>query len=153
MIHLQQDGTSQEEIVAGLCYALARNYISNLGKGKRFAKPIAFQGGVAANKGVVKAFEELLGLKAGELVIPGYFKVMGAIGAAMMASERDSDTPVRVQTAKEALRGHLARKENEAEAGHLKRLVFNGDGSRQLDECPVLRNQHKTKVYVGILAL
>jgi predicted CoA-substrate-specific enzyme activase len=30
MVHLQQEGTSQEEIIAGLCYALARNYISNL---------------------------------------------------------------------------------------------------------------------------
>jgi predicted CoA-substrate-specific enzyme activase len=150
MIHLQQEGTSQEGIVAGLCYALARNYISNLGKGKRFAKPIAFQGGVAANKGVVKAFEGLLGLKAGELIIPQYFEVMGAIGAAMMASESNSETPIRIQAAKEALRGYLARKENEAEVGHLKRLVFNGDGSHPLDECPVLRNQHKTKVYVGI---
>ncbi|HEU65929.1 MAG TPA: 2-hydroxyglutaryl-CoA dehydratase, partial [Chloroflexi bacterium] len=60
MVHLQQEGTSQEEIIAGLCYALARNYISNLGKGRKFVKPVAFQGGVAANKGVVKAFEELL---------------------------------------------------------------------------------------------
>ncbi len=97
MIHLQQEGTSQEEIVAGLCYALARNYISNLGKGKKFSKPIAFQGGVAANKGVVKAFEELLELKPGELTIPEHFKVMGAIGAAMMASERDGDRPLRLQ--------------------------------------------------------
>ncbi len=150
MIHLQQEGTSQEEIVAGLCYALARNYISNLGKGKRFAKPIAFQGGVAANKGVIKAFEELLGLKLGELIIPENFKVMGAIGAAMMASERGSDTRIVIQAAKEALKGYLASKENEARVGHLKRLVFNGDGSHQLDECPVLGKQHKTKVYVGI---
>ncbi len=150
MIHLQQEGTSQEEIVAGLCYALARNYISNLGKGKRFAKPIAFQGGVAANKGVVKAFEGLLGLKPGELIIPENFKVMGAIGAAMMASERGSDTRIVIQAAKEALKGYLASKENEARVGHLKRLVFNGDGSHQLDECPVLGKQHKTKVYVGI---
>jgi activator of 2-hydroxyglutaryl-CoA dehydratase len=75
MVHLRQEGTSQEEIVAGLCYALARNYISNLGKGRRFAKPVAFQGGVAANKGVVKAFEELLELMPGELIIPEHFKV------------------------------------------------------------------------------
>ena len=150
MIHLQQEGTSQEEIVAGLCYALARNYISNLGKGKRFAKPIAFQGGVAANKGVIKAFEELMGLKPGELIIPENFKVMGAIGAAMMALERGSDTRIRIQAAKEALKDYLASKENVAQVGHLKRLVFNGDGSHQLDECPVLREQHKTKVYVGI---
>jgi len=150
MIHLQQEGTSQEEIVAGLCYALARNYISNLGKGKRFVKPIAFQGGVAANKGVVKAFEELLELKPGELIIPEYFKVMGAFGAAMMASERESDTPIRLQATKEALRSYLGRKANEAEAGHLRRLIYEGDGSYPLDECPVSGEQHRTKVYMGL---
>ncbi|MFC1927674.1 acyl-CoA dehydratase activase [Chloroflexota bacterium] len=150
MIHLQQEGTSQEEIVAGLCYALARNYISNLGKGKRFMKPIAFQGGVAANKGVVKAFEELLELKPGELIIPEYFKVMGAFGAAMLALERDGDTPIKLQVAEEALRRHLARKANEAEVGHLRRLIYNGDGSNPLDECPVTGKQQKNKVYMGI---
>jgi predicted CoA-substrate-specific enzyme activase len=150
MIHLQQEGTSQEEIVAGLCYALARNYISNLGKGRKFVKPIAFQGGVAANKGVVKAFEELLELKPGELIIPEYFKVMGAFGAAMMASERDTDRPTRLQAAEEALRGYLARKANEAEVGHLTRLIYQGDGSNPLDECPVLRKQQRIKAYMGI---
>ena len=150
MIHLQQEGTSQEEIVAGLCYALARNYISNLGKGKRFVKPIAFQGGVAANKGVVKAFEELLELKPGELIIPEYFKVMGAFGAAMMASERESDTPIRLQATKEALRSYLGRKANEAEVGHLRGLIYEGDGSYPLDECPVSGEQHRTKVYMGL---
>jgi predicted CoA-substrate-specific enzyme activase len=150
MVHLQQEGTSQEEIVAGLCYALARNYISNLGKGKRFERPIAFQGGVAANKGVVKAFEELLELKPGELVIPDYFKVMGAFGAAMMASETHSGTPIRLEATKEALNGYLAKKANEAEVGHLKRLIYEGDGSNLLDECPALGKQHRTKVYMGI---
>ncbi len=150
MIHLQQEGTSQEEIVAGLCYALARNYISNLGKGKRFVRPIAFQGGVAANKGVIKAFEELLELKPGELIIPQHFKVMGAIGAAMIASDRDSDTPIRLQIATEVLKHYLARKASGAEVGHLRRLIYNGDGSNSLDECPVFGKQHKTKVYMGI---
>jgi predicted CoA-substrate-specific enzyme activase len=150
MIHLQQEGTSQEEIVAGLCYALARNYISNLGKGKRFAKPIAFQGGVAANKGVARAFEELLELKPGELIIPEYFKVMGAFGAAMMASETDSDTSIRLQAATEMLRRYSIKKANEAEVGHLRRLIYDGDGSKPLDECPVLRNRRKSKVYIGI---
>jgi len=88
MVHLQQEGTPKEDIVAGLCYALARNYISNLGKGRKFNKPIAFQGGVAANKGVVKAFEDLLGLKRGELIIPEHFLVMGALGSAIMALEK-----------------------------------------------------------------
>jgi len=150
MIHLQQEGTSQEEIVAGLCYALARNYISNLGKGKRLVKPIAFQGGVAANKGVVKAFEELLELKPGELIIPEYFKVMGAVGAAMMASERHSDKPIKLQAATETLRRYLAKKANETEVGHLKKLIYNGDGHGHLDECPILGKQQKSKVYIGV---
>ena len=150
MIHLQQEGTSQEEIVGGLCYALARNYISNLGKGKRFAEPIAFQGGVAANKGVVKAFEELLELKPGELIIPEHFKVMGAIGAAMMASERDRDIPIRLQVAKEALRTYLAKKASEAEVGHLRRLIYKGDGSSGFDKCSISCKRHRTKVYIGI---
>jgi predicted CoA-substrate-specific enzyme activase len=150
MVHLQQEGTPQEEIIAGLCYALARNYISNLGKGRRFVKPVAFQGGVAANKGVAKAFEELLELKPAELIIPEYFKVMGAFGAAITASERHSDTPIKLQVAKESLRHYLAKKTNEAEVGHLRKLIYNGDGHDQLDECHILGKQQKNKVYMGI---
>jgi predicted CoA-substrate-specific enzyme activase len=150
MVHLRQEGTSQEEIIAGLCYALARNYISNLGKGRRFVKPVAFQGGVAANKGVVKAFEELLELEPGELIIPEYFKVMGAFGAAITASEKQSDTPIRLQVATEALRHYLAKKANEAEIGHLRRLIYNGDGSTPLDECFISGKQQKSKVYIGV---
>ena len=56
MIHLQQGATPDYDIVAGLCYALARNFRSNIGKGKNFLHPISFQGGVAANSGMRKAF-------------------------------------------------------------------------------------------------
>jgi len=150
MVHLQQEGTSQEEIIAGLCYALARNYISNLGKGRKFVKPVAFQGGVAANKGVVKAFEELLELKAGELIIPKYFKIMGAFGAAMTALERHSDTPIKLRVATEGLRCYLTRKANEAEIGHLRRLIYNGDGSTPLEEYLISGKQQRKKVYLGV---
>ena len=60
-----------------------RNYLSNLVRGRQIKKPIVFQGGVAANKGVVKAFEALLNLNEGELIIPVHYKIMGAIGAAL----------------------------------------------------------------------
>ena len=88
MIHLQQIATPDYDIVAGLCYAMARNYKSNLGKGKEFAKPIAFHGGVAWNKGVVKAFEEILDLQEGELIIPRYSACMGALGAILEVLEK-----------------------------------------------------------------
>lgn len=90
MIHLQQKGTPDYEIVAGLCLAVARNFASNLGQGKKWAKPIAFQGGVAANVGVVKAFEKILDLKPEELIIPRHFASMGAIGAVLQIMENNN---------------------------------------------------------------
>jgi predicted CoA-substrate-specific enzyme activase len=87
MIHLQQIATPDYDIVAGLCYALARNFKSNIGKGKTFIKPISFQGGVAANVGMRRAFLDVLELSDGDLIIPKHFTSMGAIGAVLVTQE------------------------------------------------------------------
>ncbi|MGB8225385.1 MAG: acyl-CoA dehydratase activase [Sedimentisphaerales bacterium] len=89
MIHLQQQATPAEEIIAGLCLALARNLKSNLGRGREFIKPIIFTGGVAANIGVVNAMERALGLQAGQLIVPKEHFFTGAIGA-VLAATKDS---------------------------------------------------------------
>ncbi|RLA87716.1 MAG: CoA activase, partial [Deltaproteobacteria bacterium] len=89
MIHLQQIATPDYDIVAGLCFALARNFISNIAKGKKMKKPIVFQGGVAANIGMIRAFRESLDLKEGELIIPKHHASMGAIGAVLIAQEEE----------------------------------------------------------------
>lgn len=85
MIHKQQMGHNIADIIAGLCEALVRNYLNNVGKGKEILPPIAFQGGVAANAGIRAAFEDALGH---EIIIPEHFSVMGSIGAAMLAQEQ-----------------------------------------------------------------
>lgn len=82
MIHKQQLGYSEEDIINGLCQALVRNYLNNVGKGKEILSPIAFQGGVAANKGMKKAFENEI---SSEIFVPEHYDVMGAIGAAILA--------------------------------------------------------------------
>lgn len=82
MIHKHQMGYLLEEILYGLCEALARNYLNNLAKGKEILPPVVFQGGVAANKGIERAFKEALGL---EIIVPPYHHVMGAVGAALLA--------------------------------------------------------------------
>ncbi len=87
MIHLQQGATSDCDIVAGLCYALARNFKSCIGKGKPFIPPISFQGGVAANAGMRRAFFDVLEMNDGDFIIPKYFASMGAIGAAFLTLE------------------------------------------------------------------
>ncbi len=81
MIHLQQIATPDYEIVAGLCYALARNFKGNIAKGKTIHNPVAFIGGVAANAGMERAVRDVFNLKDGEFFIPEHFTAMGAIGA------------------------------------------------------------------------
>ncbi|MTI65396.1 MAG: 2-hydroxyglutaryl-CoA dehydratase [Firmicutes bacterium] len=84
MIHKQQLGHNQEDIIRGLCEALVRNYLNNIGKGKDIKPPIVFQGGVAANVGIKKAFENALQT---EIYIPKHHDVMGAIGSAILSKE------------------------------------------------------------------
>lgn len=89
MIHKQQEGATKEQIVAGLCDALTRNYLNNVGKGKEIKAPILFQGGVAFNKGIKNSFEKELGV---ELTIPSNFNVMGAWGSAILSKEAILET-------------------------------------------------------------
>ena len=89
MIHKQQLGHSLQDIIAGLCDALVRNYLNNLAKGKNLQAPVVFQGGVAANAGIKRAFEKALGL---EVVVPQHHGVMGALGAALLARAQVKDT-------------------------------------------------------------
>jgi predicted CoA-substrate-specific enzyme activase len=82
MVHRQQTGSSLPDIVYGLCLTLARNYLTGVAAGKELDPPIVFQGGLAYNRGMVRAFEAELGTR---LVIPPHPALMGAIGAALLA--------------------------------------------------------------------
>lgn len=84
MIHKQQMGHRVEDILYGLCQAMARNYLNNVGLGREIRERVVFQGGVAFNKGMIRAFEEALGMP---VHVPPHHEVMGAIGAAMLARE------------------------------------------------------------------
>lgn len=84
MIHKQQLGYNQEDIIGGLCEALVRNYLNNVAKGKDIEPKIFFQGGVAANRGMRTAFESAIGH---EIFVPRHYNMMGAIGAAIIARD------------------------------------------------------------------
>ncbi|HBR10455.1 acyl-CoA dehydratase activase [Candidatus Bipolaricaulota bacterium] len=115
IIHLQQVGTPLNEILAGLCFALARNFRSDIGRGKRFVKPILFQGGVSLNQGMIKAFEKILDLKEGELIIPEHNVLMAALGAVIIDKER---------RARDSRRGHREDDKSQDAAGNcIQRLA------------------------------
>lgn len=143
MIHLQQKATPVYDILAGLTLAMARNFKSTVGKGKKFKRPIAFVGGVAANSGMVAAFENVLELKKGELIVPRYHTVFGAIGAALSAM--GSSGNLRIEALEEYL---LSQKEKESELEKLEFTEFKkvyGNKERALAD-----KDKKAKVYLGI---
>ena len=81
MIHKAALGHKKEDIIYGLCRGLVRNFISNVSKNRVLEPPTLFTGGTAANKGVVKAFEEELKHK---IIVPEEHKIMGSIGMALL---------------------------------------------------------------------
>ncbi len=70
MIHLQQVGTPVHDIVAGLCFAMVRNFMGNVVRSRKLCRPVSFQGGVAANKGIRRAVLEILQLTESKLIVP-----------------------------------------------------------------------------------
>ena len=84
----QQRGEKNENLVGGLAYSIVNNYIQKVVGNKRIGNKIFFQGGVANNKGVVAAFEQITGKK---IIIPPNFDVTGAIGMAMLARDKIKD--------------------------------------------------------------
>ncbi|HEK86511.1 MAG TPA: hypothetical protein ENO29_09200 [Candidatus Aminicenantes bacterium] len=73
------------DLVAGLAYSIARNYLEKVVERRPIGEKIVFQGGVASNPAVVKAFSELLGK---EIQVHPYNRISGAIGAALEAREK-----------------------------------------------------------------
>jgi len=81
MIQKQQAGYEIKDIIKGLSNNLVKNYLHNVAKGKDLEPPFVLIGGVAANKGIVSAFERYLKAK---VIIPKYYNTMGAIGMALL---------------------------------------------------------------------
>jgi len=152
MIHLQQGATPDFEIIAGLCFALARNLKSNIGKGKSVQSPVIFQGGVAANHGVRKAFEQVLGLEDQTLVVPSHYASMGAIGAALTTIESNPER-ARPFQGLEHLRNHLAT--HSPKAKRLPPLTYDSHTAPHADVPPAKKGPRRTtnepeSVYLGI---
>ena len=89
LIHKIQAGYKKEDILAGVCRAIATNYINNVAKGKKIQSPIVFNGGVSKNAAVVKAFEDITGEK---IIVNKNSHLMGAFGIALMARDSKKET-------------------------------------------------------------
>ncbi len=82
MVYYQQVGVPVEELCAAVCLAAVHNYLAKNVGGRHIGERVAFQGAVAFNKGMVAAFETVLGKK---ILVPPYPHLTGAIGVARLA--------------------------------------------------------------------
>ncbi len=106
----QQQGYTRDNIVAGLVYSIAANYLNRV-KGPRFVgKKVFLQGGVALNPAVGHAFAHSVGRP---VVIPPRPELLGALGVAVLALRRaagvrDTETDLLTLAARDMkLVGHF----------------------------------------------
>jgi len=84
-----QQGQSRENIVAGLVYAIASNYLTKVKGPRAVGKKVFLQGGVALNRAVGHAFAQSVDRT---VVIPPDPELMGALGVALLALTRSAGT-------------------------------------------------------------
>ena len=77
------NGSSMEDICAGLAYAIANNYLNRVVNLKPIGDTVAIQGGIAYNEAVICAFRALTGKK---IYVSPWFSVTGALGAASLCT-------------------------------------------------------------------
>ena len=77
-------GRPVSDILMGVCRAMVANYLI-LAKGKKLFEPVLFQGAVAKNQAVARAFEEALKCT---VIVPEYPEFAGAVGIALLTEEQ-----------------------------------------------------------------
>ncbi|MEW6054438.1 MAG: acyl-CoA dehydratase activase [Nitrospirota bacterium] len=147
MIHLQQIATPVEDIVAGLCFAVARNFKGSISRGRLLVPPVSFQGGVAANKGMVRAFREILGLH--ELLVPEDHALMGAIGAALKNIQEKTQQHFDISRIEEFLKSYRPLNEGYPPLGNNASSASREMSVGRIHETDPL-NSERTRAYLGI---
>jgi predicted CoA-substrate-specific enzyme activase len=79
-----QQGARQEDVVAGLVYSIAENYISRIIGPRQVGNNVLFLGGVALNKSVALALATHLQQK---VIVPPHPELMGSVGTALMTRD------------------------------------------------------------------
>ncbi|MFX1397570.1 MAG: acyl-CoA dehydratase activase [Promethearchaeota archaeon] len=86
-----QQGAKQEDVIAGLVYSIADNYISRIIGPRHIGENILFLGGVALNKSVALAIAACCRRK---VIVPEHPELMGAIGTALLALDLSCDNKI-----------------------------------------------------------
>lgn len=87
-----QEAYPRDDIIAGLVYSIATNYLNKVKGSRRVGKKVFFQGGVAKNRAVGYAFAQATGKN---IVIPPFPELMGAFGIALITKKKYESNQVK----------------------------------------------------------
>jgi predicted CoA-substrate-specific enzyme activase len=90
----QLQGHGRDNILAGLVYAIAENYLTKVKGQRSVGKKVLLQGGVALNRAVGYAFAHSIGRP---VVIPPSPELLGALGVGLLALKRSAGLKHTVQ--------------------------------------------------------
>jgi predicted CoA-substrate-specific enzyme activase len=119
-----QLGANQDDVIAGLVYSIARNYISRIVGTRSIGETLVFQGGVALNRSVALA---LAALTRQRVVVPAHPELMGCVGSCLLARDR------------------LREGEAERKSYDLGELVAGQMEARSSFQCPACDNRCEIK--------
>jgi len=139
LVNAVSRGVPVPDIAAGLAYSVAKNYLEKVVAPKPIGRDIVFQGGVASNAAVVKAFASILGRP---IHVHPHNRISGAIGAALMAWDaagKDRTSP-RIQADLDRLFGREYRTKSFecrqcSNRCSVNRISFNGQAAYFGDTC------------------
>jgi predicted CoA-substrate-specific enzyme activase len=80
-----QQGVPRQDVIAGLVYSIADNYISRIVGGRQVGENLLFLGGVALNRSIALAMAARTQRK---VVVPPHPELMGCVGVAHMLQDR-----------------------------------------------------------------
>lgn len=101
------EGYSKEDICGGLAYSIVNNYLDRVVGTRAVGEKILFQGGVTHNVAILTAFKSRLGK---EIIIPQFFSVTGALGAALLTMEEYYKTKVQEEILEDIKQEELVEK-------------------------------------------
>ncbi|MDZ7697939.1 MAG: acyl-CoA dehydratase activase [Deltaproteobacteria bacterium] len=137
LVSYLQKGVDRNDLIAGLCYAIVYNYLNRVVEKRKIGERVMFLGGPSLNKGVVAAFENVLGRG---LLVPEHREVLGAYGAALsvqqkMAVEGKKESASR--GLQRAIDDEMAYKEKTCHAdpnchNQCKLKIYNFDGRKSV---------------------
>ena len=137
LVSFLQKGVAIQDLMAGLCYAIVHNYLNRVVERRKIGKRVMFLGGPSLNRGVVAAFENVLGRR---ILVPAHREVLGAYGAALSVQEKMGlapETGTRFRGLESAIRDRMAYTEKICRAdpnchNQCKLKIYDFDGRKSV---------------------